>query len=80
MALAQFGATFLAVLIVDLFGRRILLILSNLFMALPLFALGFYFFIDENKFTCFDNTTMYLNVTVSLTNHSVRKLNKMSHF
>ena len=66
MALAQFGATFLAVLIVDLFGRRILLILSNLFMALPLFALGFYFFIDENKFTCFDNTTMYLNVTVSL--------------
>jgi len=50
---------------VDLFGRRILLILSNLFMALPLFALGFYFFIDENKFICFDNTTMYLNVTGS---------------
>ena len=63
VALAQFAATFLAVLIVDKFGRRILLILSNLFMALPLFALGFYFYIDENKFNCQNNETLYLNVT-----------------
>ena len=33
-------------------------------MALPLFALGFYFYIDENKTVC--NSTLYLDVSIDI--------------
>ena len=51
IALSQFLATFVAVLIIDKFGRRILLIISDLFMSVSLVALGVYFYMDENKYT-----------------------------
>ncbi len=49
MSLCQCFGTLLAVLIVDKFGRRILLILSDIFMCITLTTLGFYFYMDENK-------------------------------
>ncbi len=59
VALAQFLATFVAVLIVERFGRKILLLVSSVFMSLSLFALGTYFYmIDEDKADKFDQGTV----------------------
>ena len=49
VALCQVIGTGVAILVVDKFGRRILLILSSLLMCFSIFALGIYFFMDENK-------------------------------
>ena len=42
-------ATFLATLIIDKFGRRMLLILSALFMILSMYGLGLYFWIQTTN-------------------------------
>ena len=42
-------ATFLATLIIDKFGRRMLLILSALFMILSMYGLGLYFWIQTTS-------------------------------
>ena len=49
VALCQVIGTGVAILVVDRFGRRILLILSMMLMCFAIFALGIYFFMDENK-------------------------------
>ena len=56
VALAQSCGTLAAVLIVDKFGRKVLLVLSDVFMALPLAALGTYFYLDENRIICGNGT------------------------
>ena len=64
IALSQFLATFVAVLVVDKFGRRLLLIVSDLFMALALFALGVYFYMDENIDPNCNNATQTILIEV----------------
>ena len=64
VALAQSCGTLFAVLIVDKFGRKVLLILSDIFMALPLAALGFYFYMDENTLNCSQNATLHFEKQV----------------
>ena len=64
IALSQFLATFVAVLVVDKFGRRLLLIVSDLFMALALFALGVYFYMDENIDPNCNNATRTILIEV----------------
>ena len=49
MALFQILGTGLALVVVDKFGRRILLVLSEICMCLTMAALGAYFYLDENK-------------------------------
>ena len=49
VALCQVIGTGVAILVVDRCGRRILLILSMMLMCFSIFALGIYFFMDENK-------------------------------
>ncbi len=43
-------------MVVDKFGRRILLILSGAFMCVSLVGLGVFFYMDEYR--CFDNETL----------------------
>lgn len=64
VAVAQCCGTGAAVFIVDRFGRKILLILSNVFMALPLAALGTYFYLDENRIFCENGTQLFLDQNV----------------
>ena len=61
-------ATFVAVLVVDKFGRRLLLIVSDLFMALALFALGVYFYMDENIDPNCNNATQTILIEVNISN------------
>ncbi len=49
VAITQVVASFPSVLLVDKYGRRLLLIIGNVFMMLSHFALGAYFYLDENK-------------------------------
>ena len=49
VALFQILGTGLALVVVDKFGRRILLVLSEICMCLTMAALGAYFYLDENK-------------------------------
>lgn len=56
----QVFATIVAVLLVDLFGRKILLVVSSIVMAISTGALGFYFFFT-NKYIC---VPQVLNSTV----------------
>ena len=49
VALFQIFGTGLALVVVDKFGRRILLVLSEICMCLTMAALGAYFYLDENK-------------------------------
>ena len=44
----QVGGTFIAVLIVERFGRKPLLFVSAVFMAISIFALGTYFYLEEH--------------------------------
>ena len=63
VALCQVTGTGVAILVVDKFGRRILLILSSMLMCFSIFALGIYFFMDENKrVICPSNSTNHLHV------------------
>lgn len=64
VAVAQCCGTGAAVFIVDRFGRKILLILSNVFMALPLAALGTYFYMDENRIFCENGTQLFLDQNI----------------
>ena len=64
VALAQSVGTLVAVFIVDKFGRKILLIISDIFMAIPLIALGMFFYLDEHKIQCAKNTTAIFDVRV----------------
>jgi len=57
IALSQFLATFASALIVDKLGRRILLIGSDLFMAVSMAAMGTYSYMDENKGNSCENST-----------------------
>jgi len=59
VGLAQVVATGVAVVIVDKFGRRILLILSALFMCISICGLGFYFFMLERPW---DWASVYVNL------------------
>ena len=49
VAFCQVLGTGAAILLVDKYGRRILLILSTTLMCFSIFSLGIYFFMDENK-------------------------------
>ena len=49
VAFCQVVGTGAAILLVDKYGRRILLILSTTLMCFSIFSLGIYFFMDENK-------------------------------
>ncbi len=49
VAITQVVASFPSVLLVDKYGRRPLLIIGNVFMMVSHFALGAYFYLDENK-------------------------------
>jgi len=49
LSTVQVVATFLATLIIDKFGRRMLLILSALFMILSMYGLGLYFWIQTTN-------------------------------
>lgn len=49
VALAQVIGTAIAVIVVDRFGRKILLLISDFFMAIALVALGTYFYYKENE-------------------------------
>eukprot|EP00095_Tigriopus_kingsejongensis_P000011 snap_masked-scaffold342_size201858-processed-gene-1.5 protein:Tk00011 transcript:snap_masked-scaffold342_size201858-processed-gene-1.5-mRNA-1 annotation:"nad-dependent protein deacetylase sirtuin-2" len=49
VAVVQFVATGIAVLIVERFGRKILLIISDALMCVSILALGVFFYLDENK-------------------------------
>ena len=63
VALCQVIGTGVAISVVDKFGRRILLILSSLLMCFSIFALGIYFFMDENKrVICTTNTSLDFQV------------------
>ena len=64
VALAQSMGTLAAVLIVDRFGRKVLLVLSDVFMALPLAALGTYFYLDENRIVCENGTQLFIDKDV----------------
>ncbi len=48
MSLAQVAGTLVAVLIVERFGRKILLIVSDILMCLSILALGIYFYLEEH--------------------------------
>jgi hypothetical protein len=48
-------------MVVDKFGRRILLILSGVVMCVSLVGLGVFFYIKEHQ--CFDNSTALTNPT-----------------
>ena len=64
VAVAQCCGTLAAVFIVDKFGRKILLVFSNVFMALPLAALGTYFYLDENSIFCGNGTQLLMDQNV----------------
>ena len=52
VAVAQVVGTLIAVLIVERFGRKILLVISDFCMSISIFTLGAYFYLEEhpNKF------------------------------
>ena len=49
VALFQIFGTAVALVVVDKFGRKILLIVSEMCMCVTMAALGAYFYLDENK-------------------------------
>lgn len=70
VALVQVLTTGLAVLIVEKFGRRILLIFSIFIMCISILALGIYFYLDENKWCAEDNSNMTTTMPTPLGDHS----------
>ncbi len=76
MSLCQCFGTLLAVLIVDKFGRRILLILSDVFMCITLTTLGFYFYMDENKSIVCDHPLVKDLLLDLASKNSVSKMKK----
>ena len=53
----------MAVLIVERFGRKILLFISDFIMCISIVALGIFFFLDDNKDIICDETTTNLTIT-----------------
>lgn len=49
MAIAQVVGTGIAVAIVEKFGRKILLFVSDLFMCISILLLGVFFYLKENS-------------------------------
>ena len=49
VSLVQVLSTGLSMIMVDKFGRKILLIISDAIMAVAIFALGTYFYLDADR-------------------------------
>ena len=60
VALFQVLGTGFALIVVDKFGRKILLILSEIVMCLSMTSLGTFFYLDENK-SCHNETVIQID-------------------
>ena len=65
LATLQVISTGIAILIVDKFGRKILLVFSDAAMSVSIIALGIYFYLDENRECLYkeENSSAYSNYT-----------------